>query len=37
MSSAERASTEGAAAWNNYVNTYFDGSQHKAWTNFCES
>ncbi len=36
MSPAKRATTDGAAAWNNYVNNYFDGNEHEAWMNFCE-
>jgi hypothetical protein len=36
MSPAERASASGALSWNNYVNTYFNGNEHKAWMNFCE-
>ncbi|WP_139958824.1 T9SS type A sorting domain-containing protein [Flavicella sediminum] len=36
MSPADRASTTGAAAWNNYVSTYFASDEHAAWMNFCE-
>lgn len=36
MSPAQRASTKGAAAWNNYVSKYFAGNEHEAWMNFCE-
>jgi hypothetical protein len=36
LSPGDRATDEGAAAWNNYVNTYFSGDQHVAWTNYCE-
>jgi len=36
LSPADRASTDGAIAWNNYVNTYFGGNGHKAWMNYCE-
>ncbi|WP_111710128.1 hypothetical protein [Lutibacter citreus] len=36
MSPAQRATTDGAAAWNNYVSNYFAGNEHKAWMNFCE-
>ncbi len=36
MSPASRATTEGAASWNNYVSHYFDGNEHEAWMNFCE-
>lgn len=36
LSPADRASTNGAIAWNNYVNTYFGGNGHKAWMNYCE-
>lgn len=36
LSPAERASSEGAAAWNQYVTTYFDGNEHRAWMDFCE-
>jgi hypothetical protein len=36
MSPAKRATTNGAASWNNYVSKYFDGNEHKAWMNLCE-
>ena len=36
LSPAEGASSEGAAAWNQYVSTYFDGNEHRAWMDFCE-
>ncbi len=36
MSPGERATETGAAAWNNYVNTFFSGDGHAAWMNFCE-
>ena len=36
LSPGERATTEGATAWNNYVNTYFNGDGHAAWMNYCE-
>lgn len=36
LSPGDRASDEGAASWNNYVDTYFDGNNHKAWMNYCE-
>ncbi|QXP63024.1 T9SS type A sorting domain-containing protein [Polaribacter sp. HaHaR_3_91] len=36
LSPGDRASDEGAASWNNYVDTYFDGNNHEAWMNYCE-
>lgn len=36
MSPAERATPSGNTSWNNYVNKYFKGNEHKAWMNFCE-
>ena len=36
LSPGDRASDEGAAAWNNYVDTYFDGNVPAAWLNYCE-
>ena len=36
LSPGDRASDEGAVSWNNYVDTYFDGSGHEAWMNYCE-
>ena len=36
LSPAQRASSEGAEAWNQYVATYFEGNEHRAWMNFCE-
>ncbi|WP_430934176.1 hypothetical protein [Saccharicrinis sp. 156] len=36
MSPAERATADGAAAWNKYVDNYFGGNEHKAWMNLCE-
>ncbi|MEP5340997.1 MAG: T9SS type A sorting domain-containing protein [Algibacter sp.] len=36
LSPADRATTEGATAWNNYVDTYFAGNQHAAWMDYCE-
>ena len=36
MSPGNRATTEGATAWNNYVDTYFSGNGHAAWMNYCE-
>lgn len=36
LSPGERATDEGAIAWNNYVDTYFAGDGHAAWVNYCE-
>ncbi len=36
LSPASRATEEGAVAWNNYVDTYFEGDGHAAWMNYCE-
>ncbi|WP_405297062.1 T9SS type A sorting domain-containing protein [Algibacter sp. Ld11] len=36
LSPGDRATAEGAVAWNNYVDTYFSGDGHAAWVNLCE-
>ncbi|MBU2997572.1 hypothetical protein KO500_14075 [Cellulophaga baltica] len=36
MNPADRATSEGAESWNNYVTEYFSGDVHKAWMNLCE-
>ena len=36
MSPADRASSDGAESWNNYVANYFSDNEHKAWMNLCE-
>lgn len=36
LSPAARSSEEGAVAWNAYVDQYFNGNEHLAWTNLCE-
>ncbi|WP_139958823.1 T9SS type A sorting domain-containing protein [Flavicella sediminum] len=36
QSPANRATTDGSIAWNNYVDTYFAGNPHAAWMNYCE-
>lgn len=36
MKPSDRADPASAAAWDNYVETYFEDNQHEAWMNFCE-
>ena len=36
QSPANRSTESGAVAWNNYVDTYFNGNGHVAWMNYCE-